>query len=60
MRFSDFMINTSKEAPSDADIPSHALSLRAGLIRKIASGIYTYMPLGLMVLRKIENIVGKR
>jgi len=57
VRFSDFFICTSKEAPSDADIPSNALSLRASLIRKIASGIYTFMPLGLIVLRKIENIV---
>ena len=57
MRASQFFINTLKEAPSDAEIVSHKLMLRAGLIRRLAGGIYTWMPLGLRVLRKVENIV---
>jgi prolyl-tRNA synthetase len=57
MRASQFFINTLKEAPSDAEIISHQLMLRAGLIRRLAGGIYTWMPLGLRVLRKVENIV---
>ena len=57
MRFSNFFIPTLKEEPSEAEIPSHSLSLRAGLIRKIASGIYSFLPLGLRVLKKIEDIV---
>lgn len=57
MRATQFFINTLKEAPSDAEIVSHQLMLRAGLIRRLAGGIYTWMPLGLRVLRKVENIV---
>ncbi len=57
MRYSKFFIPTLKEEPSETEIPSHALSLRAGLIRKVASGIYSFLPLGLRVLKKIENIV---
>lgn len=57
MKFSEFFIPTLKEEPSDAEISSHALALRAGLIRKIASGVYSFLPLGLRVLRKIEEIV---
>ncbi len=57
MRFTQYYIPTLKENPSESELKSHALSLRAGLIRKVASGIYTYLPLGLRVLRKIENIV---
>ena len=57
MRASQFFINTLKEAPSDAEIISHQLMIRAGLIRRLAGGIYTWMPLGLRVLRKVENIV---
>ncbi|MBI3524794.1 MAG: proline--tRNA ligase [Betaproteobacteria bacterium] len=57
MRASKFFIATLKEAPSDAEIVSHQLMLRAGLIRRLAGGIYTWMPLGLRVLRKIEAIV---
>ncbi len=57
MRASQFFINTLKEAPSDAEIISHQLMLRAGLIRRLAGGIYTWMPLGLRVLRKVENII---
>lgn len=57
MRASQFFIATLKEAPSDAEIVSHQLMLRAGLIRRLAGGIYTWMPIGLRVLRKVEAIV---
>jgi len=57
MRASQFFITTLKEAPSDAEIVSHQLMLRAGLIRRLAAGIYTWMPLGLRVVRKVEAIV---
>ncbi|HEY9280118.1 MAG TPA: proline--tRNA ligase, partial [Eoetvoesiella sp.] len=57
MRASKYHINTLKEAPAEAEVTSHQLMTRAGMIRKVAGGIYTYMPLGLRVLRKIENIV---
>src|SRR5690554_6968174 len=57
MRASKYHINTLKEAPSEAEVASHQLMTRAGMIRKVAGGIYTYMPLGLKVLRKIENII---
>ena len=57
MRTSQFFISTLKEAPSDAEIVSHKLMLRAGLVKRLAGGIYTWMPLGLKVLRKVENIV---
>lgn len=57
MRTSQFFISTLKEAPSDAEIVSHKLMMRAGLIKRLAGGIYTWMPLGLRVLRKVENIV---
>lgn len=57
MRLSRFHLATVKEVPADAEIISHKLMLRAGMIRKLASGIYTWAPLGLRVLRKVENIV---
>lgn len=57
MRTSQFPISTLKEAPADAEVISHQLMLRAGMIQRIAAGIYTWMPLGLRVLRKVENIV---
>lgn len=57
MRASKYHINTLKEAPAEAEVTSHQLMTRAGMIRKVAGGIYTYMPLGLKVIRKIENIV---
>ncbi len=57
MRTSRFPLNTLKETPADAEIPSHRLMLRAGLIRRLASGLYTWLPLGLRVLRKVERIV---
>ncbi|MGB6154277.1 MAG: proline--tRNA ligase [Castellaniella sp.] len=57
MYASKYHLNTLKEAPAEAEVVSHQLMTRAGMIRKIAGGIYTYMPMGLKVLRKIENIV---
>jgi len=57
MRTSNFLIATQKETPADAEVISHQLMLRAGLIRKLAAGLYTWLPLGLRVLRKVENIV---
>ena len=57
MRLSQFHLNTSREIPADAEIASHRLMLRAGMIRKHAAGIYTWSPLGLRVLRKVEAIV---
>lgn len=57
MRSSHLYLPTLKEAPADAEVKSHQLMLRAGMIRKLASGIYTWLPLGLRVLRKVESIV---
>ncbi len=57
MRFSEFPLTTLKEVPAEAEIVSHQLMLRAGLIRRLASGLFTWMPLGLRVLRKVEAIV---
>lgn len=57
MRASKFFIATQKEAPADAELISHKLMVRAGLIKKLGSGLYNWMPLGLRVLRKVENIV---
>jgi prolyl-tRNA synthetase len=57
MRASQFFVSTLKEAPSDAEVISHQLMVRAGLIKRLAGGIYTYMPMGLRVIRKVERIV---
>ena len=57
MRTSRYLIATLKETPADAEVISHKLMLRAGLIRRVASGVYTWLPLGLRVLRKVETIV---
>ena len=57
MKASQFFISTLKEAPADAEIVSHRLMMRAGLIKKLGAGIYTYMPMGLRVIRKVEAIV---
>jgi prolyl-tRNA synthetase len=57
MRFSNFSLTTLKEVPAEAEIVSHQLMLRAGLIRRLASGLFTWMPLGLRVMRKVENVV---
>jgi len=57
MRASQFLLTTLKETPADAEVISHQLMLRAGLIRRVAAGIYNWMPLGLRVLRKVEQVV---
>ena len=57
MRASKFLISTLKEAPAEAELTSHKLMLRAGMIKRLAAGIYTWMPLGLRVLRKVERVV---
>ncbi|GHE21949.1 proline--tRNA ligase [Halomonas urumqiensis] len=57
MRATQLLISTLKETPADADIASHQLMLRAGMIRRLSSGLYTWLPLGLRTLRKVENIV---
>jgi prolyl-tRNA synthetase len=57
MKLSSFFVPTLKEDPSDAVIPSHKLMIRAGMIRQLTSGVYSYLPLGLKVFKKIENIV---
>src|SRR3954454_14266489 len=57
MRASQLLIPTLKETPADADIPSHRFMLRASLIRRLAAGIYTWLPLGLRVVRQVEAIV---
>ena len=57
MRTSQMLLSTLKEVPADAEVVSHQLMLRAGMIRKLASGLYTWLPMGLRVLRKIEAIV---
>jgi prolyl-tRNA synthetase len=57
MRLSRYLLPTTRENPSDAEIVSHRLMIRSGMIRKVAAGIYDYLPLGLRVLRKVENII---
>ena len=57
MRASRYLITTKKDSPADAEVISHKLMLRAGMIRKVASGLYSWLPLGLKVFRKVENIV---
>ncbi|MBP3983124.1 proline--tRNA ligase [Pseudoxanthomonas helianthi] len=57
MRLSQFHLRTTKETPADAELVSHQLMLRAGMLRKLAAGLYTWSPLGLRVMRKVENIV---
>ncbi|HIC92407.1 MAG TPA: proline--tRNA ligase [Syntrophaceae bacterium] len=57
MRRSSMFLPTLREAPAEAEVPSHKLMLRAGMIRKLASGIYSYLPLGLRVIRKVERII---
>lgn len=57
MRTSQFLLSTLKEAPAEAEVISHKLMIRAGLIKRLAGGIYTWMPLGLRVLRKVEGII---
>src|SRR6476619_498625 len=57
MRASQYYLATLKEAPQEAELASHKLMIRAGLIRKLASGLYTWLPLGLRVLRKVEAVI---
>ena len=57
MRTSQYLLSTLKETPADAVVISHQLMLRAGMIRRLASGLYTWLPLGLRVLRKAEAVV---
>ena len=57
MKTSQTLLATLKETPSDAEVVSHQLMLRAGMIRKLASGLYSWLPLGLRVLRKVETII---
>src|SRR3974390_1660916 len=57
MRATQFLLSTQKEAPADADIVSQQLMLRSGMIRKLAAGIYTYLPLGLRSIRRVEAII---
>ncbi|MDY2889028.1 MAG: proline--tRNA ligase, partial [Candidatus Caccosoma sp.] len=57
MKASKMLLATLKEAPQEAQISSHILLIRAGMIRKLVAGVYNYLPLGLRTLRKIENII---
>ena len=57
MKAYQFLISTLKEAPADAEVASHKLMMRAGMIKKLGAGIYNYMPMGLRVIRKVEAIV---
>src|SRR6202012_172080 len=57
MKPSHFFVSTLKDAPADAEVASHKLMTRAGMIKKLGAGIYNYMPMGLRVIRKVENIV---
>ena len=57
MKASQFLISTLKEAPADAEVASHKLMMRAGMVKKLGAGIYSYMPMGLRVIRKVEAIV---
>ena len=57
MKASQFLISTLKEAPADAEVISHQLMTRAGMIKKLGADIYTYMPMGLRVIQKVEAIV---
>ena len=57
MKASQFLVSTLKEAPADAEVVSHQLMIRAGMIKRLGSGIYNYMPMGLRVIRKVEAIV---
>src|SRR5436853_3822309 len=57
MKASQFFVSTLKEAPADAEVASHKLMMRAGMIKRLGAGIYSYMPMGLRVIRKVENII---
>ena len=57
MRYTNYFIPTYKEIPAEAEVISHQLMLRAGMIRKLTSGVYTFLPIGLKSLRKVETII---
>jgi prolyl-tRNA synthetase len=57
MKASQFFISTLKEAPADAEVVSHQLMMRAGMIKRLGAGIYNYLPMGLRVIRKVEAII---
>ena len=57
MRTSQYLLSTQKETPAEAEVASHQLMLRSGMIRKVAAGMYNYLPTGLRVLNKVANIV---
>ncbi|RMG58419.1 MAG: proline--tRNA ligase, partial [Gammaproteobacteria bacterium] len=57
MRYSQYFLNTVRETPADAEVVSHKLMIRAGMIKKVAAGIYNYLPFGLRSIRKVEQIV---
>src|ERR1043166_5200508 len=57
MKATQFFVSTLKEAPADAEVASHRLMMRAGMIKRLGAGIYTYMPMGLRVIRKVEGII---
>ncbi|MFP6680669.1 MAG: proline--tRNA ligase, partial [Gammaproteobacteria bacterium] len=57
MRLSKLLLPTLRESPADTEVISHQLMIRAGMVRQLAAGIYTWLPLGLKVLRRVENIV---
>ena len=57
MRYSEMFLPTGREVPSDAEVISHQLMIRAGMIRKLTSGIYSYLPLGYRIIRKLEQII---
>jgi prolyl-tRNA synthetase len=57
MKATQFFISTLKEAPADAEVVSHQLMMRAGFIKRLGAGIYSYMPMGLRVIRKVESII---
>ena len=57
MRLSTYPVNTLRDVPADAEVVSHRLMLRASMIRRLAAGLYTWLPIGLRVLRKVERIV---
>ena len=59
MKTSNLLLATQREDPSDAETISHKLMIKAGLVRKVASGVYNWLPLGIKVLRKVENIIRK-
>ena len=59
MKYSRSGISTTKDTPNDAEVISHKLMIRSGMIKKLASGLYTWMPLGLKILKRIENIIRK-